>query len=264
MTPAHCRTARALLDMTQPQLAEAAGLGLSTVVDYERTRRTVSPDAIAAIRRALEAAGVEFTNGNQPGVRLRKERVTTWENGKLVPRELDDDPVVDALVGKHSSPLVPDDPPQPEAVPGDPWRAAFGALMENEDVKPLANLLRSGSPVPPWVAQALAELLVPMRSLLIGNEPKSKETQLDLKNADRLVFVRTDTMRSKIRTHARKVATGLALMEAKADKKHKAAVEEVMKRLGASESPSYVEHAVRHAKSLPRSLRSTARKLDET
>jgi hypothetical protein len=27
---------------------------------------------VAALRKALEAAGVEFTNGDQPGVRLRK------------------------------------------------------------------------------------------------------------------------------------------------------------------------------------------------
>jgi hypothetical protein len=40
-----------------PKAAPLAGLGLSTVVDYERTRRNVSPDAIAAIRTALEAAG---------------------------------------------------------------------------------------------------------------------------------------------------------------------------------------------------------------
>jgi transcriptional regulator with XRE-family HTH domain len=68
MTPAQCRAARALLDITQPQLAAAAGLGLSTVVDYERTRRTVSPDAVAVIRHALENAGVDFTNGKRPGV----------------------------------------------------------------------------------------------------------------------------------------------------------------------------------------------------
>jgi hypothetical protein len=59
--------------MTQTRLAEMAGLGLSTIVDFERSRRTVSPDAEAAILRALEAAGVEFTNGEQPGVRLRKK-----------------------------------------------------------------------------------------------------------------------------------------------------------------------------------------------
>ncbi len=74
MTPAQCRAARALIEITQKGLAEAAGLGLSTIVDFERLRRTVSEDVIFAIRSALEAAGVEFTNGDQPGVRLRKAR----------------------------------------------------------------------------------------------------------------------------------------------------------------------------------------------
>jgi transcriptional regulator with XRE-family HTH domain len=69
MTPSQCRAARALLDWSQTTLAEAASLGLSTVVDYERARRRVSDDAIADMRRALEAAGVEFTNGKRPGVR---------------------------------------------------------------------------------------------------------------------------------------------------------------------------------------------------
>jgi len=71
MTPSQCRAGRALLDWTQTELAGAAGLGLSTVVDYERERRQVSDGAMAAIRRALEKAGVEFTNGKRPGVRLR-------------------------------------------------------------------------------------------------------------------------------------------------------------------------------------------------
>jgi DNA-binding XRE family transcriptional regulator len=74
MTPAQCRAGRALLDMTQPMLAAAAGLGLSTVVDFEKSRRTVSEESQAAIRRALESAGVEFTNGNQQGVRLGNGR----------------------------------------------------------------------------------------------------------------------------------------------------------------------------------------------
>lgn len=68
--PAQCRAARALLDWTQPDLAEASGLGLSTVVDFERERRQVSEEAVSAIRRALEYNGVEFTNGGRPGVRL--------------------------------------------------------------------------------------------------------------------------------------------------------------------------------------------------
>jgi len=34
--------------------------------------RPVPIDAVAAIRDTLEAAGVEFTNGDEPGVKLRK------------------------------------------------------------------------------------------------------------------------------------------------------------------------------------------------
>jgi transcriptional regulator with XRE-family HTH domain len=73
ITPSQCRGARALLDMTQPELAQAAHLGLSTVVDFERTRREVSIEAIAALRNALERRGIVFIheNGGGPGVRLR-------------------------------------------------------------------------------------------------------------------------------------------------------------------------------------------------
>ena len=76
ITSDQCRGARALLDMTQPQLASKAKLGLSTVVDFERTRRPVSEEAIQAIRLALVEAGVEFIdeNGGGPGVRLRKRQ----------------------------------------------------------------------------------------------------------------------------------------------------------------------------------------------
>lgn len=74
ITPAQCRGARGLLGLTQPALALAAKLGLSTVVDFEKSRRSVSRVAIRAIRQALERSGVEFIeeNGGGPGVRLRK------------------------------------------------------------------------------------------------------------------------------------------------------------------------------------------------
>jgi transcriptional regulator with XRE-family HTH domain len=73
---AQCRAARALLDITQSQLAVAANLGLSTVVDFEKRRRSVSVEAIAAISHALQKAGVEFIdeNGGGAGVRLRKSQ----------------------------------------------------------------------------------------------------------------------------------------------------------------------------------------------
>src|SRR3954451_4243404 len=74
MSPSQCRGARALLDMTQPQLAALAGIGLSTVVDFEKQRRVVSDDAVRKMQEALESSGVVLIseNGGGAGVRLRK------------------------------------------------------------------------------------------------------------------------------------------------------------------------------------------------
>jgi transcriptional regulator with XRE-family HTH domain len=73
MTPAQCRAARALLDITQSQLAHRAELGLSTVVDFEKERRQVSEEAVKAIQAALERAGIEFMDENgEGGLRFRK------------------------------------------------------------------------------------------------------------------------------------------------------------------------------------------------
>jgi len=74
ITPGQCKAARALLELTQGELADAATLGLSTIVDFEKQRRQVSVVGIRAIRHALAARGIEFIdeNGGGPGVRLRK------------------------------------------------------------------------------------------------------------------------------------------------------------------------------------------------
>ena len=73
-SPGQCRAGRALLEITQTELAVLAGLGLSTVVDFEKKRRKVLPESVESIRRALVRAGIEFIeeNGGGPGVRLRK------------------------------------------------------------------------------------------------------------------------------------------------------------------------------------------------
>jgi transcriptional regulator with XRE-family HTH domain len=73
-TPAQCRAARALLNWSQATLAETSKVATKTVADFEREVRTPYDRTIADIRRALEAAGVEFTNGGQPGVRLKRAR----------------------------------------------------------------------------------------------------------------------------------------------------------------------------------------------
>jgi hypothetical protein len=46
----------------------------NTIVDFEKGRRTPVPNNLAAIQRVLEEAGVEFTNGDAPGLRLRKKK----------------------------------------------------------------------------------------------------------------------------------------------------------------------------------------------
>ncbi|WP_376092784.1 helix-turn-helix transcriptional regulator [Roseomonas sp. CCTCC AB2023176] len=66
------RAARALLDWTRDQLAERSGVPLRTLARLEAEEGSPQRRTLAAIRSALEAAGVEFTNGDAPGVRLRK------------------------------------------------------------------------------------------------------------------------------------------------------------------------------------------------
>ena len=74
ISPSQCKAARALLGLTQPQLARTSDLGLSTVVDFERGRRQVSDAAVQTLKAALEEAGIVFIdeNGGGAGVRLRK------------------------------------------------------------------------------------------------------------------------------------------------------------------------------------------------
>jgi len=42
------------------------------IMSIKSPGRTEQVDSVAAVRATLEAAGVEFTNGGVPGVRLRK------------------------------------------------------------------------------------------------------------------------------------------------------------------------------------------------
>ena len=66
-----CLGARAMLRLTRDQLAAAAKVAVATLADFEVGRRQPHPRTVEAIRAALEAAGVEFTNGDAPGVQLR-------------------------------------------------------------------------------------------------------------------------------------------------------------------------------------------------
>jgi transcriptional regulator with XRE-family HTH domain len=78
LTSAQLRAARALLRWSAEDLARLSALGVTTIRRAELTESETSLTAAndQAVRRALEAAGVEFIdeNGGGPGVRLRKRQ----------------------------------------------------------------------------------------------------------------------------------------------------------------------------------------------
>ena len=65
--------ARAALNWTVRDLADATGLHRNTVTNLEVGRYAGDPETLSNIKRVLEKAGVEFIdeNGGGPGVRLR-------------------------------------------------------------------------------------------------------------------------------------------------------------------------------------------------
>jgi transcriptional regulator with XRE-family HTH domain len=65
------RMARAAIGWGVRELAEKAGVTANTVTRIENGA-DAKQSTINALQRALEAAGIEFTNGDQPGVRLTK------------------------------------------------------------------------------------------------------------------------------------------------------------------------------------------------
>jgi transcriptional regulator with XRE-family HTH domain len=68
ISAAQIRAGRHLASLSQADIAKATGLSLPTIKRAESEREvSVSNDAVDAIRVALEAAGVEFTNGDEPG-----------------------------------------------------------------------------------------------------------------------------------------------------------------------------------------------------
>lgn len=107
------RAARALVDMDQTTLANGAGVNINTISAMEkRGAKTLSSglDKIQAVMRVLEAAGVEFLNHGQPGVRLNKSEPSkhpdtseiAWNKG----REAYND---DRVNGHKSNPYEPTD-----------------------------------------------------------------------------------------------------------------------------------------------------------
>lgn len=72
--PAQVRMARAALDWSLADLAQAADVHRNTISNYERGIYDGDPKSLGKIRAALEKAGVVFIDGDSFGVRLKKKR----------------------------------------------------------------------------------------------------------------------------------------------------------------------------------------------
>jgi hypothetical protein len=78
LTSGQIRAARAFLRWTAEKLAGASRVGLATIrrAELAEAETSMNTPNDTAIRRALEAAGIEFIdeNGGGPGVRMRKRQ----------------------------------------------------------------------------------------------------------------------------------------------------------------------------------------------
>src|SRR6266446_3750901 len=69
-----CRAARAWLGWRQEELAHMAGVGLSTLKDFEKADRKTIPAIVNQIQRVFEEVGVEFTrdeDGQRIGISIK-------------------------------------------------------------------------------------------------------------------------------------------------------------------------------------------------
>jgi hypothetical protein len=93
---AQCRAARALLEWTDVQLAEAAGVDIEVIKAFEARFRRPSTDHQRKLRKALEAGGAVLIaeNGGGVGARLKFNRkevraIDRWEHEGGTPGEDD-------------------------------------------------------------------------------------------------------------------------------------------------------------------------------
>jgi transcriptional regulator with XRE-family HTH domain len=85
MTPEQSRAARGWLGWSQKELAERAGIALNTVYGFERGQRTLTANNLAALRRAIEEAGIRLLfddAGAAAGIARQDARTDLSSNGQ--------------------------------------------------------------------------------------------------------------------------------------------------------------------------------------
>ena len=73
MTPEQSRAARGWLGWSQRELAKRANVSLSTVHEFEIGQRTPIANNIAAMRRAIESAGVRLVFDRKGGAGILRQ-----------------------------------------------------------------------------------------------------------------------------------------------------------------------------------------------
>jgi transcriptional regulator with XRE-family HTH domain len=69
-TGAQLRAARELIGLSQTALAVIVQCGTNGIASFEAGESSLDPRVLAGLRKAFEAAGVEFVDG-EPGVKLK-------------------------------------------------------------------------------------------------------------------------------------------------------------------------------------------------
>jgi transcriptional regulator with XRE-family HTH domain len=81
ITAGQLRAARELVGWSPADLAKVATVRTEAVADFESGSRALHRVTVTRLRAALEARGVEFTQGVRPGVKLKaKARTIAAEN----------------------------------------------------------------------------------------------------------------------------------------------------------------------------------------
>jgi transcriptional regulator with XRE-family HTH domain len=71
LTPEQMKAARQLLGWSRSDLAGHSGVSDTTIGKYETENKRASVLDLSVVRQVLEAAGVEFTKGDQPGAWMK-------------------------------------------------------------------------------------------------------------------------------------------------------------------------------------------------
>jgi transcriptional regulator with XRE-family HTH domain len=88
LTAQQVKAARELLGWTRAKLSAESGVGVATIVIFENGLHPPQAGTVATLKRALEAAGLEFTNEGEPRLRLRKTKTLTGQQVKSARRLL--------------------------------------------------------------------------------------------------------------------------------------------------------------------------------